>query len=157
MHQQDHDFLQQAINLARESVEAGGGPFGAVVVKNGSVIGLGNNRVTLENDPTSHAEIVAIRNACRHLDDFKLEDCVLYTSCEPCPMCLAATYWARVARVVFAATKEDAAAVGFDDGFLYRQFSLSPGERSLPMSHALRSQAQDVLQYWQMKEDKIMY
>lgn len=119
----DAAHLEQAIQLAVESVDAGGGPFGAVVVRNGQVVATGQNRVTRDEDPTAHAEIVAIRTACRQLGTFSLEGCVLYTSCEPCPMCLAASMWSRLATVVYAADRHDAARGGFDDAAFYELFS----------------------------------
>src|SRR5581483_864719 len=126
-------FLEQAIDLAVENVRRGGGPFAALVVKDGIVIATGVNQVTRANDPTAHAEIVAIREACRVLGDFQLTGCDLYSSCEPCPMCLGAIYWARPARLYFAATHEDAAAAGFDDAFIYEQLAVPRAERSIPM------------------------
>src|SRR5437588_5334887 len=125
-------FLLHAIELAVENVRRGGGPFGALVVKDGVVIAIGTNQVTRTNDPTAHAEIVAIREACRVLGDFQLSGCEVYTSCEPCPMCLGAIYWARPERVFFAATHQEAAAAGFDDSFIYRQIALPHSERSIP-------------------------
>ena len=126
-------FLRQAIELAVENVRRDGGPFAALVVKDGAVVATGGNQVTRENDPTAHAEVVAIREACRVLGDFQLEGCDVYSSCEPCPMCLGALYWARPARVYFAATQADAAAAGFDDSFIYKQFEIVPSERDIPM------------------------
>ncbi|HKK79173.1 MAG TPA: nucleoside deaminase, partial [Phaeodactylibacter sp.] len=120
----DRDFMEQAIRLAREGMEAGmGGPFGAVVVWKGQVIGQGQNRVLADGDPTAHAEMVAIRAACEHLGHFQLEGCTLYTSCEPCPMCLGAIYWARPDRLVYACDRRDASAVGFDDSFIYEELA----------------------------------
>ncbi|MFQ5447688.1 MAG: nucleoside deaminase, partial [Saprospiraceae bacterium] len=125
-------FMREAIRLAFEGMRNGtGGPFGAVVVKNGEIIGRGNNRVAASNDPTAHAEIVAIREACRHLGHFQLEDCILYTSCEPCPMCLGAIYWARPKKIFYACTRGDAAAIQFDDDFIYKEFEMPPGERKI--------------------------
>src|SRR5215813_15174684 len=128
-------FLEQAIELAVENVRRDGGPFAALVVKDGVVIATGVNQVTRTNDPTAHAEIVAIREACRVLGDFQLSGCDLYASCEPCPMCLGAIYWARPSRVFFAATHEQAAAAGFDDSFIYQQIAVPQGERDIPMVH----------------------
>src|SRR5579872_382408 len=123
-------YLRQAIELAREGVEKGlGGPFGCVIVRDGEVVGKGCNGVTSSCDPTAHAEIVAIRDACRRLGDFQLADCVVYTTCEPCPMCLGALYWARPKRVVYAATRHEAADAGFDDDFIYREIGLEGEER----------------------------
>jgi len=129
----DRDFLRQAIDLANRSVDEGGGPFGAVIVRKGLVIGRGNNRVTLDNDPTAHAEVQAIRDACRKEKDFSLSGSVLYASCEPCPMCMAAIYWARIERVVFAASGEDASHAGFDDRWIARELCQPYAERSLPV------------------------
>jgi guanine deaminase len=126
-------FLKQAIEMAVENVRRGGGPFAALVVRNGTVIAAGANQVTRTHDPTAHAEIVAIREACRALGDFQLTACDVYTSCEPCPMCLGALFWARPARIFFAATKHDAAAAGFDDSFIYEQIGRLPSERRIPM------------------------
>ncbi len=126
-------FLRQTIELAVENVRRGGGPFAALVVRAGEAIATGVNRVTLSNDPTAHAEVVAIREACRVLGTFQLADCDLYASCEPCPMCLGAIYWARPARVYFAASREDAAAAGFDDDFIYQEIGLAAEARRIPM------------------------
>ena len=154
----DELFLRQAIELSRVHMLAGhGGPFGAVIVKDGSVIAEGWNQVTTLNDPTAHAEVVAIRAAATRLQNFSLAGCVLYTSCEPCPMCLAATYWARLDRVLFAAGRADAAAIGFDDDFLYREIPLPVEARSLPIEQALRAEANAVFQAWSAKPDKIPY
>ncbi|HEY6168831.1 MAG TPA: nucleoside deaminase, partial [Verrucomicrobiae bacterium] len=128
------EFMHEAIRLSREKMLAGnGGPFGAVVVKNSKVIGRGWNRVTSTNDPTAHAEVTAIREACQTLGDFRLAGCELYTSCEPCPMCLAAIYWARIERVYFACARQDAAAAGFDDEFLYAEFARPAVERRVEL------------------------
>jgi guanine deaminase len=130
-------FIQQAIQMAIENVSREGGPFAALVVKDGVVIASGCNQVTRTNDPTAHAEVVAIREACRVLDDFQLTGCELYCSCEPCPMCLGAIFWARPERVYFAATHADAAAAGFDDTFIYEQIAVPQSERSIPMIHVV--------------------
>src|ERR1051325_6322804 len=124
-------YLKQVIEMAVDNVRTGGGPFAALVVKDGVVIAAGANQVTRTNDPTAHAEMVAIREACRVLGDFQLAGCDIYTSCEPCPMCLGAIYWARPARVFFAATHDDAAAAGFDDSFIYRQIEVPSEQRSI--------------------------
>ena len=150
--------MHDAIRLAREHMHAGdGGPFGALVVKDGQVVGRGWNQVTTANDPTAHAEVVAIRDACRRLGNFSLAGCELYTSCEPCPMCLAAIYWARLDRVFFAGTRDDAAAAGFDDDFLYREMPLPIEARKLPMTALLRAEAQKVFNEWKAKPDKVKY
>src|SRR3989442_1376374 len=125
-------FMQEAINLALESVQRGnGGPFGAVIVRGDTIVGRGANQVTASNDPTAHAEIIAIRDACRQLSTFRLSDCELYASCEPCPMCLAAIYWARIKRVCYASTRNDAVEAGFSDELIHREIKLPPGERIL--------------------------
>jgi tRNA(Arg) A34 adenosine deaminase TadA len=155
---QDTELMTFAIHLAQEHMEAGhGGPFGAVIVQGGQIIAEGWNQVTTANDPTAHAEVVAIRNAASRLNRFSLEGCTLYTSCEPCPMCLAASYWARVDRVVYAATREDAANIGFDDEHLYKELALPVDQRSLPMNQLLRSESVNVFQAWQKMEDRVAY
>lgn len=154
----DRTFMEAAIKLAQEGVAAGyGGPFGAVVVKDGRIIGSGQNRVLRDADPTAHAEVVAIRAACEALGSFQLDGCTLYTSCEPCPMCLGAIYWARPARVVYACTREDASEVGFDDGFIYQEINLPLGERSIPMQPLMREQSLAVMKLWADKTDKTPY
>lgn len=154
----DEEFLREAIRLSRHHMLAGsGGPFGAVVVRNGELIAEGWNRVTSTNDPTAHAEVVAIREACKKLGTFTLDGCVLYSSCEPCPMCLAATYWSRVDRLVFAASRVDAAAAGFDDEWLYQEMPLHFGARKLPTIQVMQSEAQGVFQEWLAKPDRIHY
>jgi len=150
-------FLKQAIELAVENVRRGGGPFAALVVKGGAVIATGVNRVTRDNDPTAHAEIVAIREACRVLGDFQLAGCEIYCSCEPCPMCLGAIYWVRPARVYFAATQSDAAEAGFDDSFIYQQIQLAPSERDIPMLLAVDETAACPFEEWTGKTDKTEY
>ena len=151
-------FLRRAIALSREHMAAGaGGPFGAVIVKDGRIVGEGWNRVTSTNDPTAHAEVVAIREACRALGTFKLDGAVLYTSCEPCPMCLAATYWARIGRIVYANSRAAAAAIGFDDDFLYREIPLPLEARSIPIVRALAGEAIRVFEDWAAKPDRIAY
>jgi tRNA(Arg) A34 adenosine deaminase TadA len=150
--------MRDAVDLARTGMhEKGGGPFGALVVCDGNVVGRGNNRVTEQLDPTAHAEIVAIREACRALSRFDLRGCILYTSCEPCPMCLAAIYWARLDKVFYASTRHDAAAAGFDDQFIYEQLPLEIAARSLPMEQLLREQALGLFREWAAKPDKIPY
>ncbi|MFO0952988.1 MAG: nucleoside deaminase [Isosphaeraceae bacterium] len=152
------EFLREAIRLSAEKMEAReGGPFGAVVVKDGQIVGRGWNRVTKANDPTAHAEIMAVRDACARLNTFSLAGCELYSSCEPCPMCLAAIYWARLDRVYFAASAEDAARAGFDDGTISRELNLPPSERSLPAEQALRDEAQAAFEAWMKKADRTRY
>jgi len=151
-------FLLRAIELAIENVQTRrGGPFGAVVVRAGEIVGEGTNLVTGSNDPTAHAEIVAIRQACQKLGSFELKGCVVYTSCEPCPMCLAAIYWSRADRILYAADRQDAAAAGFDDEFLYRELSLPVGERSLPMEQFHREEAMAAFDAWREDNGKIRY
>lgn len=150
--------MRRAIALSRERMEAGdGGPFGAVVVKQGRVVGEGNNRVTTAKDPTAHAEVVAIREACRTLDSFSLEGCDIYSSCEPCPMCLAAIYWARIGHLYFANSRTDAARIDFDDDLIYREVALPIEERSLPATRLLADEARAVFDEWLVKADKVPY
>jgi guanine deaminase len=152
------EFMRAAIRLSRTKMRANcGGPFGAVVVRKGKIIARGWNRVTSANDPTAHAEITAIRAACRKLKTFHLNDCELYTSCEPCPMCLAAIYWARFKRVYYANTRGDAAKIQFDDDWLYREVAKPVAERKIPMRQMLRDEALEVFAEWQAKPDKIRY
>jgi tRNA(Arg) A34 adenosine deaminase TadA len=151
-------FLRDAIRLSIEKMEAGeGGPFGAVVVRDGEIVGRGWNRVTSTNDPTAHAEIVAIRDACARLNTFSLAGCEIHTSCEPCPMCLAAIYWARLDRIFYAATCEDATLAGFDDRPFYRELTLPPGSRSIPMIQDLREEACEAFKAWMRKGDRVPY
>jgi tRNA(Arg) A34 adenosine deaminase TadA len=151
-------FMHEAIRLAREHMQAGhGGPFGCVIVRDDRVVGRGWNQVTSTNDPTAHAEVVAIREACRALGSFRLTGCELYTSCEPCPMCLGAIYWARLERVFYAGTRADAAAAGFDDEFLYREIARPLAARRMAMIPLLRPEAQQVFTEWQVKPDKVPY
>ena len=151
-------FMREAIRLSLQKMRGNhGGPFGAVVVRRGKIVGRGWNQVTSANDPTAHAEVTAIREACRRLKTFRLDDCELYTSCEPCPMCLGALYWARPARVFFAATHDDAGAAGFDDSFIYRQMALPPGERSIPMIHVPDQAATRPFAEWSRKADRTEY
>lgn len=151
-------FMLRAIQLSKESVEHGnGGPFGCVIVKNGEIIGEGSNKVTSTNDPTAHAEIVAIRNACNKLNSFQLEGCEIYTSCEPCPMCLGAIYWARPKKIYFANTKKDAAKINFDDSFIYDELNTDFHNRKIPMIALGREEALKVFELWQNKSDKIEY
>jgi len=158
MTDQDRQFMLRAIELARAGMDNNdGGPFGCVVVKDGRILGEGNNRVTSTNDPTAHAEVVAIREACKALDVFQLDGCSIYTSCEPCPMCLGAIYWARPAQVFYACTREDAAAVGFDDDFIYNEISLPNEDRERVMINLLREEGVALFQAWDAKADKIEY
>jgi len=150
--------MQEAIELARYGMENNhGGPFGCIIVKNGLIIGRGNNRVLVDNDPTAHAEVVAIRDACKNLESFQLSGCELYTSCEPCPMCVGAIYWARPDKVFYAATRHDASSVGFDDSYIYNEIELPIGDRKLVMETIGRNEAVKLLEQWRMKEDKTSY
>ena len=151
-------FLQLAIELAQNGMEAGhGGPFGCVIVKDGKIIGKGSNSVLKNNDPTAHAEVVAIRDACKNLQHFQLEGCEVYTSCEPCPMCLGAIFWARPSKVFYACTKEAAADAGFDDDFIYEEIKIDPTQRKIPMLNGMRKESQKVFELWKKKEDKEVY
>jgi len=154
----DTPLLREAIRLSRTRMREGrGGPFGAVVARDGVIVARGWNAVTSSLDPTAHAEVVAIRRACRKLRSFSLAGCVLYASCEPCPMCLAAAYWSRVDRLVYAATREDAAVAGFDDAFIYDEVPLVPEARSLHTDHLLRAEAAAVFEEWLAKPDRVPY
>jgi tRNA(Arg) A34 adenosine deaminase TadA len=157
MKKQDEGFLQEAIALAEASVRLGGGPFGAVVVRAGEIIGRGHNRVTLDLDPSAHAEVQAIRDACQHSGDFSLKGCTLYVSCEPCTMCLAAAYWARVDRIIYAASASDAAEAGFDDVHIREELCRPNTERKLVMKQAMREQALPVFELWKANEDRQDY
>lgn len=150
--------MREAIRLSLAKMRANqGGPFGAIVVRNGRIVGRGWNQVTSTNDPTAHAEVVALRNACKKLKRFHLDDCELYTSCEPCPMCLGALYWARIRCVYYANTRKDAARIQFDDAFIYREIKLPLSRRKIPMRQMLRDEAQRVFVLWQTKSDKVHY
>lgn len=151
-------FLSEAISISLDNVKSGnGGPFGAVVVKNGEIIARGKNSVTSLNDPTAHAEVMAIRQACEALNSFQLVDCYLFTSCEPCPMCLGAIYWARPEKVFFCNTKQDAASIGFDDDFIYKEIVLAPGERKIPMVHVKDEKGLEAFNSWAASNIKVSY
>ena len=151
-------FMKEAIGISLKMMRRNqGGPFGAVVVRNGRVVGRGWNQVTSSNDPTAHAEMVAIRDACRRLKTFQLDDCELYTSCEPCPMCLSAMYWARLKKVYYGNTREDAAAIEFDDDFIYTEIPRPISERKLPMKQLLHKEALAAFTEWKNKPDRIRY
>ncbi len=154
---EDRAFMKMAIELSIENIDEGGGPFGAVVVRDSKVIATGANRVVPNNDPTAHAEVVAIRNACRELNTFDLSGCTVYASCEPCPMCLSALYWAGVERICYANTKRDAAAIAFDDSFIYDQLRLDYDRRSIHCEHFMRDEALEAFRKWSDKTDKIAY
>ena len=150
--------MREALKEAEAGMRGGrGGPFGCVIVRQGRIVARGHNRVTSTNDPTAHAEVTAIRTACTALATFQLTDCELYTSCEPCPMCLAAIYWARIPRVFYGNTRADAAAIGFDDDFIYQQIALTPENRSIDMQLLLRDEAQTAFLEWRDKADKVRY
>ena len=150
--------MNEAIQLAKQGMQNNeGGPFGAVVVKDNQVVGRGHNRVTSVNDPTAHAEVCAIREACKNLDTYRLEGCEIYTSCEPCPMCLAAIYWAHVDKIFYACTRKDAASIGFDDDFLYKEINLIPAERKIHADQIMQHEAYEVFKQWMEKVDKMPY
>lgn len=154
----NESVMRRVLELASQNVREGkGGPFAAAVVRGGEIIATGTNVVTSANDPTAHAEVVAIRNACRALGRFQLDDCDLYTSCEPCPMCLGAIYWARPRCVYFAATHQDAADAGFDDAFIYEEIARTPEERRIPMTRVLEHSAADPFDTWRAFEGRIEY
>ncbi len=154
----DEKFMERAIELSKTGMQSGqGGPFGCVVVKGDEIVGEGNNQVTSSNDPTAHAEVVAIRNACEKLGTYQLNDCEIYTSCEPCPMCLGAIYWARPKRVIYANTKEEAAAIEFDDEFIYNEIYSKMSERKIPFVHYPHPKAKEVFEAWKNWEGKIKY
>jgi tRNA(Arg) A34 adenosine deaminase TadA len=154
----DSSFMRRAIALSREGMADGaGGPFGAVVVLDGQVVGEGWNRVTSANDPTAHAEVEAVRDACRRLGRFHLDGATIYTSCEPCPMCLTAILWARIGRICYANTRTDAAAIGFDDAYFYEQVALPAERRAVPSARVLPDEARAVFDAWAAKADKIRY
>lgn len=154
---EDSRFMEMAINLSIENIDTGGGPFGAVIVKDGEVVATGANRVVPNNDPTAHAEVTAIRNACSKLGTFQLTGCTVYSSCEPCPMCLSALYWAGVSRICYGNTKDDAKAIQFDDSFIYDQLELDYKDRSIKCEHFMRSEALSAFRKWEEKEDKVRY
>ena len=154
---EDARFMQMAIDLSIENIDTGGGPFGAVIVRNGEVIATGANRVVPNADPTAHAEVMAIRNACTKLGTFQLNDCTIYSSCEPCPMCLSALYWAGVKRICYGNTKDDAKTIDFDDSFIYDQLDLSYADRSIKCEHFMRDNALVAFRKWDEKEDKVRY
>ena len=157
--EQDRFFMREAIALSQKGMlNNEGGPFGCVIVNaEGTIIGRGNNKVTSTNDPTAHAEVVAIRDACRQIGHFQLEGCTIYTSCEPCPMCLGAIYWARPARILYACTRADAAAIDFDDDFLYQELTLPLHERRIPIHQLLQNEGLIAFDLWQNRQDKTAY
>lgn len=154
----DLDFIRQAIELSKTGMtNHAGGPFGALVVKDGKVVGKGFNQVTALLDPTAHAEVVAIRDACAHLGSFQLEGCTIYSSCEPCPMCLGAIYWARPSRLVFACTRTDAASLGFDDDFIYCEINKDHSERNIETVNLLREEGFEAMKLWLENPDRVEY
>jgi guanine deaminase len=150
-------YMKKAIALSQKNIQSGGGPFGAVIVKDGKIIGEGWNKVTANNDPTAHAEVEAIREACKNLSDFDLSGAEIYTSCEPCPMCLSAIYWARLSKIYYANTKKDAASIQFDDDFIYTEIPKPMSERKISMTQLMRDEAFEVFKQWEKSEIKIKY
>ena len=150
-------FMSRAIELSIESVKSGGGPFGSVIIKNNEIISEGMNRVTKNNDPTAHGEIVAIRNACKNLNDFSLKGCELYTSCEPCPMCLSAIYWSRIDKIYYANTRDDAKKIDFDDSLIYLELAKKIKERKIPTTQLMRNEALQGFKLWKNTENKVKY
>jgi tRNA(Arg) A34 adenosine deaminase TadA len=154
----EEKFMNEAITLSQNGVRNNeGGPFGCIIVKDDVIVGRGNNKVTSSNDPTAHAEVVAIRDACKNLNTFQLEGCEVFTSCEPCPMCLGAIYWARPKVVYFANKREDAANIGFDDSMIYEELGIDLNKRKIPIINLGREEAMKVFEEWEKKEDKIKY
>jgi len=149
--------MSRAIELSIESVKSGGGPFGSVIIKNNEIISEGMNRVTKNNDPTAHGEIVAIRNACKNLNDFSLKGCELYTSCEPCPMCLSAIYWSRIDKIYYANTRDDAKKIDFDDSLIYSELTKKIKERKIPTTQLMRDEALQGFKLWKNTENKVKY
>ena len=149
--------MSRAIELSIESVKSGGGPFGSVIIKNNEIISEGMNRVTKNNDPTAHGEIVAIRNACKNLNDFSLKGCELYTSCEPCPMCLSAIYWSRIDKIYYANTRDDAKKIDFDDSLIYSELTKKIKERKIPTTQLMRNEALQGFKLWKNTENKVKY
>ena len=150
-------FMIRAIELSIESVNSGGGPFGSIIVKNDKVIAEGSNKVTLNNDPTAHGEIVAIRKACKSLNNFNLSGCELYSTCEPCPMCLSAIYWAHIDKVYYANTRDDAQKIDFDDSLIYSELLTNVKKRKIPMFQMMRDEALKAFELWDKKTDKVKY
>ncbi|MEF9924577.1 MAG: nucleoside deaminase [Muribaculaceae bacterium] len=155
--ERDRQLMQKAYDLAYQNIDKGGGPFGAVIAKDGEIVSTGSNTVTLDNDPTAHAEVNAIRNACRATGNFKLDGCTVYSSCEPCPMCLSALYWAGVIKIYFGNTKEDARVINFDDKFIYDEIEKAPLLRYIPCIHVEDNEAIKAFNKWAEKEDKTEY
>ena len=152
-----NEFMKRAIELSVKNVDKGGGPFGSVIVKNNKIIAEGANKVTSTNDPTAHGEIVAIREACKKLNNFNLNGSELYSSCEPCPMCLSAIYWARISKIYFANTREDAQKIDFDDSLIYSELQKNINGRKIPMIQMMRNEALSAFELWNKKTDKVKY
>ena len=152
-----NEFMKRAIELSIKSVNNGGGPFGSVIVKGDKIIAEGSNKVTSNNDPTAHGEIVAVREACKKLNDFSLNGCELYSTCEPCPMCLSAIYWARIDKIYYANTREDARKIDFDDSLIYTELQKKIDKRKIPMIQILRNEALKAFELWDKKKDKVKY
>ena len=152
-----NEFMKRAIELSLESVNKGGGPFGCVIVKDEKIISEGSNKVTSSNDPTAHGEIVAIREACKKINNFSLSGCELYSTCEPCPMCLSAIYWARIDKIYYANTRKDAQKIDFDDSLIYAEFKKNIGDRKIPMTQIMRDEALKAFELWDKKTDKVKY
>lgn len=153
----NNEYMKRAIELSKKNIEHGGGPFGAVIVKDGKIIGEGFNKVTANNDPTAHAEVEAIRQACKNISNFDLNGAEIYTSCEPCPMCLSAIYWARLSKIYYANTKKDAAEIEFDDDFIYTEIPKPISDRKISMVQIMRPEALEVFKAWQVSTVKIKY
>ena len=154
----EEKFMLEAIALSKQGIDNNeGGPFGCIVVRGNEIVGRGNNKVTSTNDPTAHAEVIAIRDACSNLNSFQLDECEIYTSCEPCPMCLGAIYWARPKIVYYANNRVDAASIGFDDSMIYDELSCEMSQRKIPIIPLMREQALDIFKAWQQKTDKVDY
>jgi tRNA(Arg) A34 adenosine deaminase TadA len=153
----NNELMQRAIDLSKNSVKSGGGPFGAVIARNGEIIAEGSNCVTIDNDPTAHAEVSTIRKACKKLGTFDLSGCEIFTSCEPCPMCLGAIYWAKLDKIYYANNRKDAADIGFADDFIYEELPLNPSERQKPSEILMREEALEAFRMWKEKEDKTEY
>tara|TARA_B100000029_G_C17079888_1_gene780127 strand:+ start:163 stop:627 length:465 start_codon:yes stop_codon:yes gene_type:complete len=152
-----NEFMKRAIELSIESVDKGGGPFGCIIVKNDEIISEGSNKVTSTNDPTAHGEIVAIRNACKKINSFSLSGCELYSTCEPCPMCLSAIYWARIKKIYYANTRKDAQKIDFDDSLIYSELQKNLDKRKIPMIQMMRNEALKAFELWDKKTDKVKY
>ena len=153
----NEELMRRAIELSENSVRNGGGPFGAVIAKDGEIIAEGSNRVTIDNDPTAHAEVCTIRKACEKLGTFDLKGCVIYTSCEPCPMCFGAIYWAHLEKIYYANDRKDARKIGFDDDFIYEEIAIEPQYRKKPSEIILQNEAINAFKMWTLKDDKSEY